>query len=625
MQRHDLKGIFPTTIVQQVISVDITGPPETPVKCHIASQQKQSFLGSSPSSYHRDAAVNRDTKKPFEQGDNMNPAVLSSNTHLGAPVFLPRGPLMNPPRPSDLLTENMLPHTSQDGSIDDWDTAADAAERASMARREHHGGQGTDSQDDLDNIMVDLNASRLDASSGLAPARPRRYSPPESRLPIARHGTHRTQIPQAANPFGHRLRQSLDAPTSKGSLSAGGSALGVPGSQSTPNLLQFLERGAPMVDQDLQTTKQRSIPPQQLKSRFSASTVSSISSLSDHPPVGISAGEEYLRFRNSPLDQLAEDLSRLELCIRLQSDRGSMAESSVSSRGRQALLSGNPFDTDSEYSDDERHDSFIGSRISLSIDEGHKTDQSRADETRLPSFSPAPSRSSIASPQRPTKPTTARHLRTPSSGAATSMYHKDTCKSTPKVQSPPSARAARSLARLKRPLKTVKALMTPRVHVYDDSQPPSCQPQTPADVLYGRSTSKVTATTAPRSSRRKNTTDRQVSPSGQPSRYRDHPHRHTYPISSIPTTTETSASGSTTMAAVRTPRRTIHLGIHSARRPRRPAGRHSEEENAGAGDEMLGLLDEMQRERRIWEARRAREGNLEMTPPEEGRFERLLR
>ncbi|KAI7240532.1 hypothetical protein KC330_g1201 [Hortaea werneckii] len=157
---------------------------------------------------------------------------------------------------------------------------------------------------------------------------------------------------------------------------------------------------------------------------------------------------------------------------------------------------------------------------------------------------------------------------------------------------------------------------TPKVKVYNDSEPPDTQPQTPADVLR-----------TARKSRRVRSEDLVQSQlySSNANRMDDHspmtsqqiPHPGTYPSTSQARTLDLHVrqNGETPVAtSVLEPTRNEHV------RHRGTSARNTlDREN----NEVEGHLEGLDEDRRVWMGRREG-GSLDTTPPAEGRYERYL-
>ncbi|KAI6863913.1 hypothetical protein KC323_g4909 [Hortaea werneckii] len=158
---------------------------------------------------------------------------------------------------------------------------------------------------------------------------------------------------------------------------------------------------------------------------------------------------------------------------------------------------------------------------------------------------------------------------------------------------------------------------TPKVKVYNDSEPPDTQPQTPADVLRtarksrkGRSDdwvqNKVDASGGNRpddcspTSTSQQLTYQQTCPFMSPARTLDPHARHDIRASTVASTSE--------------PIRNEQL------RRRADSARNTlDREN----NEVEGHLEGLEEDRRVWMERREG-GSLDTTPPAEGRYERYL-
>ncbi len=237
------------------------------------------------------------------------------------------------------------------------------------------------------------------------------------------------------------------------------------------------------------------------------SMVSAASGISGDPRVsrqssreGLDAAAEFLRMRNSPLDDLTERLSRLS-SSRPRSV-GRSWERPPRNQPRVSLLTGDPFPPaqitmrpDPPVSTEGRTEAetIVEDLVGLSL--------ALPPSSSLPSTPPA----SLSTP--PTKHKAEKV-------ATKCPAHNDEAHG---YTSPPSC--------IKRkPVPTTTK--TPKVTVYDDSKPSHTQPQTPADVLGSTRRAKARSETAVQQSP---TATRHVKIAMPPVIPERHPHRYTYP------------------------------------------------------------------------------------------------
>ena len=374
-------------------------------------------------------------------------------------------------------------------------------------------------------------------------------------------------------------------------------------SRSTPNLLecagptrQFTVRGSslPWNRIDVRTPSYSRVP----------SMVSAASGISGCQQASrqssreglLDAATELLRMRNSPLDDLTERLSRMS-ASRPRSVGRSWERPP---RPRVSLLAGDPFRP--EPSSDSVLSTYITAiesalplTLSANVEDPDATPEDIvALSLALPPSSPIPSSSHVL----PSTPSL--HFSEPRSPQSTlSDAHA--------AKSPES-----SIKRKPVPASTT----TPKVPVYDDSKPPDTQPQTPADIRGSRRRAKTRSDT---------TTQRppifvgRVMMSSPPPIPERHPHRNTYPATTSAQSSVIAAISTatpSTIAAMANVPETIHRG-RTSRRVRAQRGSEQVENDLEA--HLQGLEDD----RRTWLNRRE-DGNMDVRPPREGRFERYL-
>jgi len=301
----------------------------------------------------------------------------------------------------------------------------------------------------------------------------------------------------------------------------------------------------------------------------------------------LDAATEFLRFRSSPLDDLTERLSRLSGRPR---SVGHSWERPTASRARVSLLAGDPFRPEPPPSSPS---GFVASMLNESAGEV----ATPAPQNEHPVASPSshwesdttgPLPIAASSPALPSTPP----IRSPGTSVGPRLPLADI--------SPDKTRRSPESALKRKPVPTATA--TPKVRVYDDTEPPHTQPQTLADI--GRSS---------RRTRGRSETAARPSPDHHgrdtvgmgPLVTERHPHRNTYP-SATPLRT-TAAAPVITPAAPPA----------AVRRSDSQRGSHESE------NDVEEQFDGIEQDRRTWLSRQG-QGSLETTPPTEGRFERYL-
>ena len=309
----------------------------------------------------------------------------------------------------------------------------------------------------------------------------------------------------------------------------------------------------------------------------------------------LDAAAEFLRMRNSPLDDLTEQFSRMST----NRPRSVGRSWERPPRPRVSLLAGDPFGPEPRP-DVARSSPITSTETTMRavLPEMPENPDTAPEDIvalamALPPSSPLRS-SSIALPS------------TPSLHFSELTSPQSPLRESAKAKSPESA--------IKR--KPVPApATTPKVPVYDDSKPPNTQPQTPADVRGSKRHAKT----------RSDTTVLQPlvfvgkaiisSPPPIPERL---PHRYTYP-STAPAQNNATAEVSTSTSF--TDSTTVNVQVtRQNRSSRRARAQHSTEQ---AENELEGHLQGLEEDRRTWLGRREG-GDLDVTPPREGRFERYL-
>ncbi|RMY18952.1 hypothetical protein D0867_04990 [Hortaea werneckii] len=327
------------------------------------------------------------------------------------------------------------------------------------------------------------------------------------------------------------------------------------------------------------------------------------------------ATTEFLNMRRSPLDELTETLSRLS-AARPRSV-GRSWERPPNSQTRISLLSGDLFRQDSSpvLSDSLLPPTAqqIPSSEPTQVMRMHIATQTPPDAPLSlddlailprgppPHFSPIP----VPCPELPSTPP-----RAPISSSSPRKPLDQRSPAKPKEALTPGSAIRR------KPVPSAGA--TPKVKVYNDSEPPDTQPQTPADVL-------CTA----RKSRRGHSEDmvqHQVDASGSnwthdPSSTSNLQHRtsqgthpSTSPAGTLNSHVRQNVETSVATSSVLEPTRNEHV-----RRRADSALNTLDREN----NEVEGHLEGLEEDRRVWMGRREG-GSLDTTPPAEGRYERYL-
>ncbi|KAF2479919.1 hypothetical protein BDY17DRAFT_28502 [Neohortaea acidophila] len=384
-------------------------------------------------------------------------------------------------------------------------------------------------------------------------------------------------------------------------------------SRSTPNLLR-LPRSAPHIGSRESSLSWRSTDSRLSGSRRYPSMVSAVSDGEEGPGGAASrrcsereldATEEFLRRRNSPLDELTERISRMRSV-------GRSWERPPGNRRRVSLLTGDPFRQDSSL---HQPTPAMPHSTPVSSSTRERLEGEIAEEEAESLVEDVAALSLALPPSTPLAPSLESVASSPPIGCNPAT---DTSRSALSQLSPskPST-SSESHGKRKSAAKAVPA--TPKVGVYNDSLPPNTQPQTPADIM--------------RSTRAKNRSDaatmapqspiyvgRAILGQATPAIPERRMHVTAYP----PPATATGRTPSATHASAAPALHATDGGreVQRSQRHRRPThrqARHEEVEN-----ELEGHLDGLEEDRRLWMDRREVGGGLESTPPREGRFERYL-
>ncbi|GIZ42401.1 hypothetical protein CKM354_000567400 [Cercospora kikuchii] len=325
-----------------------------------------------------------------------------------------------------------------------------------------------------------------------------------------------------------------------------------------------------------------------------------------------------LLHRDSPLDELSQQLSRLAAGVHRPRSVGRSFERRPD-RGI-SLLSGNPFDVsgESEMPDLPNELSNLSSPISKPVDNAKNRRDSLVDPQDLYELSLA-----LPSPQVQPLPDLSH------SGQQQAMSPSRDVDSSSSI-----------------PCGTPKG--PPHVNVYDDSLPMSLQPQTPADLV--RSTARRYRH-SPSSSRRIHGELVSSPLSAVPERASN---RQTYPMSN--SRQESVTSDTPVRAPAVTPARHTLFVDHRAspmqprqspiyqsstpiRSPQHDLVRHHnhttqqqiplrqsrrQERTGNSENDIEAALEAVEQDRHTWVSRREQHGELDVTPPAEGRFERYF-
>ena len=319
---------------------------------------------------------------------------------------------------------------------------------------------------------------------------------------------------------------------------------------------------------------------------------------------GLDAATEFLRMRNSPLDDLTEKFSRLS-ASRPRSV-GRAWERRPSHRPTVSLLTGDPF-RQNPCPDllPVVHPTAIPEYVSSPPEQNI---EDIAEEVEpLPEDAVALSLALPPSSPLPTSPTLIP------STPPVRMTGPSSPHSTPANFSRANPCSSPKRAIRRKPVPS--AAETPRVKVYDDKKPPDTQPRTPTDIT--------------RSRRAKTRSDIVVqqspifagcamisSPSAIPER---HIHCNTYPSATI---SQASTQVSQPCLATPGPSASANTSDSVLRERARRQGR-SQRISEQAENDLEGALHGLEEDRRTWLDRRE-DGALDITPPRKRRFERYL-
>lgn len=316
---------------------------------------------------------------------------------------------------------------------------------------------------------------------------------------------------------------------------------------------------------------------------------------------GLDAAAEFLRMRNSPLDDLTERLSRLA-AGRQRSVGRSWERAAPHGKWRVSLLAGDPFRQEIDQDPATSVPSPATKEVAPTTVRNSNQAITRFLETEddpvalslsLPPSSPIASSSSQALPSTPPAPQFSG-LSSPRSPLAQRSPAKKTSSPPPSIKRKPVP-----------PSSSVHA--TPKVKVYDDAKPRNTQPQTPADVSHSTRRAKTRSDTAVQQSPLTVGRAAMASPARAPPIPERNPYRNTYPP---------APSGDPPVVTAATPQ----IGTRRTRQLDQALQRM---ENETENDEMEGSLRGLEQDRLTWLARREG-GDLDVTPPREGRFERYL-
>lgn len=567
-----------------------------------------------------------------------NPALDPS-----APVFMPRtrfaSNLSNTTDFNDVDTRS----ARQGSSIESVRNSAHLRIRSSFERNSQYSSRGHDdetsertSNDGTDNTtanqqrstrrMNDQNAAlqrpipNLDRYPAVRPQVPptnsRSSSNPQRAVVLPRRQSsrqHLVEFERTRRPHHdigqHRATSSAQYSTLAVPLAHGGLRSSSPAtsttSQSTPNLLNA--QAGPRFPARSSSLRQKN--PARPNHIDDFSTASSSNRSAQRTSESGTSVQDWL-FRDSPLDELTHDLTRLAGRPR---SVGRSFERPSGNRSRVSLLTGDPFrlteseeerssfdgDSDSEYATFEARVA-VRAKVDSIIELPQRTHQAKAqhsggsnEEDPVALSLALPSPEIPASPASPairsdfqTTPTTANSRAATSQSSTPRQTSPTTQTSTPTSAPPhPAASAA------------------PRVPVYNDSLSPNTQPQMPADMMRrGRGRSDVSAST-----RRHQMADATMADQTRT------PYRHTYPSAVLPQQSPEH---------LRSPERMPVVAEDPARETQHAARAH-QQGSGSSENEIEPVIGELEQDRRTW-MRRQEDGSLDVTPPAEGRFERFL-
>lgn len=373
-------------------------------------------------------------------------------------------------------------------------------------------------------------------------------------------------------------------------------------SRSTPNLLA-MPRSAPRIG-----SRGNSWSWSQSHSRLHSqarvsSMVSAASGISGDEPrrhssrQELDAAEEFIRRRNSPLDELTERFSRMRSV-------GHSWGRPSGGHGRPSLLNGDPFGQGSSTNSSQTQSNAALTSRPLSMP-AQDTAQDEEDTTdadpvalslALPPSSPLPSGAQIVPSSPPLPGSLSTSPRQPLSQL-----------------SPTKACDLSTSPIVRKPLPRTAA--TPKINVYDDSQPPHTQPQTPADVTRSKRTKPEPLS---RGQQSPTTTTRAITHS-PPNESAYQGTRHT---NSSATTFQ--ASGHAGISPPVTFDSTVVTSLSGPNtRGRARARTRAQSNSEQTENEMEAQLSGLEEDRQTWLHRHGI-GTLDVTPPKEGRYERYL-
>ena len=372
------------------------------------------------------------------------------------------------------------------------------------------------------------------------------------------------------------------------------------GSRSTPNLLQYSN-----------TTLHFGARGSSLSWNRAESWSSSFARVASIPSAGngmsgaqqmsrqssreaLDAAAAFLRMRNSPLDDLTEQFSRMS-ASRPRSVGRSWERPPT--RPRLSLLTGDPFrPSPTPNAPSSTPVASIGAPKGEHevVENADDVETTAADVVAL----------SLALP--PSSPLRSGSVALPS----TPSLHFS------QQQSPPSL-AAQSPESSNKRKPVPPATTTPKIPVYDDRKPPNTQPQTPAAVRGSKRRAKSRPDT---SASQLPIFVGQTTMNFPPPIPERHPHRNTYP-STAPALSDVHAVTTAPARVSRTPA----VNTSESDRRHRNQGRFRAQRSSqqAENDSVEGHLQGLEEDRRIWVGRHE-DGSLDVTPPREGRFERYL-
>lgn len=326
--------------------------------------------------------------------------------------------------------------------------------------------------------------------------------------------------------------------------------------------------------------------------------------------------EENWLSRNSPLDELAQQLSRMVTHPR---SVGRLSERHPGNSRRKSPLTGGSFRLDQccerssgNADNNDLKDGTLGSaqtpveHMSAAPNRTMGTFRQAKDDlheygtTCFGSEDPVALALALSPPEIPLSPA----ARTSPSPPGTSSVHAPLIERLePGITSSPTAVHSRDSANSSTaPARDTINTAIPRLSIYDDSKSPETQPRTPADISRN-----------PRRARRCSdmTTAALVS------------------SSKVHTPTQPAASGGTTVDRSTYPASSWHLRTSPDEERNRSRAwtsvvrRDSAIEATASENDIESNLHDLEADRRTWIDRR-QDGSLDVTPPKEGRFERFL-